>query len=103
MANSLDNLRPVRTTEEARERGRKGGIASGKSKRRMAIERKIIKEEIEKRMTEADWDEYIGNIIARAKETKADAEFLRDTIGQKPKDEVSLDANMVFEVEINED
>lgn len=29
-----DNLRPVRTKEEARERGRNGGIASGKARRK---------------------------------------------------------------------
>ena len=35
-----ENLRPVRTKKEARERGRNGGIASGKSKR----EKKTIRE-----------------------------------------------------------
>lgn len=34
--NHNENLRPVRTKEEARARGRNGGIASGKSKRRKA-------------------------------------------------------------------
>ncbi len=31
---SLANLRPVRNSEEARERGRKGGIKSGEARRR---------------------------------------------------------------------
>lgn len=31
-----DNLNPVRTKEEARERGRRGGIASGKARRKKA-------------------------------------------------------------------
>ena len=35
MANE-QNLKPVRSTEEARERGRNGGIASGKARRRKA-------------------------------------------------------------------
>lgn len=39
MANE-QNLKPARSTEEARERGRKGGIASGKARR----ERKTLKE-----------------------------------------------------------
>lgn len=34
--NHNENLRPVRTKEEARERGRNGGIASGKAKRKKA-------------------------------------------------------------------
>lgn len=41
MANS-ENLRPVRTTSEARERGRNGGKASGKSRRRKAAFRETL-------------------------------------------------------------
>lgn len=41
MANS-ENLRPVRTKSEARERGRNGGKASGKSRRRKADFRKTL-------------------------------------------------------------
>ena len=36
----IDNLKPPRSTEEARERGKKGGIASGRARR----ERKSIRE-----------------------------------------------------------
>ena len=41
MANS-ENLKPVRTTSEARERGRNGGKASGKSRRRKAAFRETL-------------------------------------------------------------
>lgn len=41
MANS-ENLRPVRTTSEARERGRNGGRASGASRRRKAAFRDTL-------------------------------------------------------------
>ena len=41
MANN-ENLRPVRTTSEARERGRNGGKASGASRRRKADFRKTL-------------------------------------------------------------
>ena len=41
MANE-QNLRPVRTKEEARERGRAGGIASGKARREKANLRKLM-------------------------------------------------------------
>ncbi len=37
-----ENLRPVRTTSEARERGRNGGKASGESRRRQANFRKAL-------------------------------------------------------------
>ena len=41
MANK-NNLKPVRTKEEARERGKKGGIKSGEVRR----ERKTLKDEL---------------------------------------------------------
>ena len=41
MANE-NNLRPVRSTEEARERGRAGGKASGRARRRKADFRKTL-------------------------------------------------------------
>lgn len=73
-----------RTTEEQREIARMGGKASGEARR----EKKLIKDRILERMNQTDWDEYIDGIIKRAKDSKADAEFLRDTIGEKPVEKV---------------
>ena len=81
----------TRTTEEQRKIAMQGGIASGKAR----AEKKLIKDRILERMGADDWDEYIDGIIARAKESKADAEFLRDTIGEKPIER--------HEVNVNED
>ena len=53
-------------------------------------------------MGEADWDEYIDGIIARAKENKQDAEFLRDTIGQKPTEHIEADVNSVIRVTLDD-
>lgn len=91
MANT-DNLRPVRTKEEARERGRNGGIASGKARK----ERKLIKDRILERMGESDWDTMIDNLIDRATDDTKSFEVLRDTIGEKPKEEVRLDTPTKF-------
>lgn len=87
MANE-QNLKPqnTRTKSEQREIARQGGIKSGEARR----EKKLIKDRILERMGADDWDEYIDGIISRAKESKADAEFLRDTIGQKPIDKVAV-------------
>lgn len=79
----------TRTTEEQRKIARQGGIASGKARQ----EKKLIKDRILERMGAQDWDEYIDGIIARAKESKADAEFLRDTIGEKPVDKQEITVN----------
>lgn len=104
MANE-QNLRPVKSKSEARERGRKGGIVSGEKRRA----RKTLREEllallsdgdIQKRISLALIDEAInGNAsksVARAFET------LRDTIGEKPVDKViiaDVDKNVIDEVE----
>lgn len=46
MANE-DNLKPVRTESEAREKGTKGGIASGKSRRRKKAMKERLQEALE--------------------------------------------------------
>ena len=48
MANNEDNLRPVRSKEEASERGRKGGIASGRSRRKHKELRELLIRELTK-------------------------------------------------------
>jgi len=101
---NLETLKPITTlsTEEARERGRKGGIASGKAKKR----KKLIKENIEllfelpikSNKTKAQLkelgidDDEMNNQMALViamyqKALKGDVQAfntLRDTIGQKP-------------------
>lgn len=42
MALNIQNLKPVRTEEEAREKGRAGGIASGKARREKATMKKML-------------------------------------------------------------
>lgn len=44
MPKGHENLKPVQSTEEARERGRKGGIASGKARRDKKTVKKIVTE-----------------------------------------------------------
>lgn len=86
MANE-QNLRTP-STSEAREMQK----LSARKRSENIKEKKLIKDRILERMNAEDWDEYIDGIISRAKESKADAEFLRDTIGEKPveKQEISV-------------
>lgn len=92
MANA-QNLIPnsQRTPSERRENARKAGIASGQKRR----ENKLIKDRILERMGESDWDEMIDNLIKRAKDDRQDFETLRDTIGQKPKDEIRVETETI--------
>lgn len=109
------NLDPVQSKEEARKRGRAGGIASGKARR----EKKKMRETLEillsmpmKAGKFADVESIrhfaalkgknisvqdaimIAQIQKAMKgDTKA-AEYVRDTIGQKPVDSVDMNMNM---------
>lgn len=76
-----------RTGEEQAKIAAKGGRRSGEVRR----ENKLIKDRILERMGEKDWDTMIDNLIARAQDDTKSFETLRDTIGQKPKDELSID------------
>ena len=64
MANE-QNLKPVRSTEEARERGRNGGIASGKARRKKAALKKcamrVLQSDIPKELRPSI-DKLIGGL-----------------------------------------
>jgi hypothetical protein len=109
------NLKPVKSTSEARERGRKGGINSGESRRR----KKFLRECLEELLERTTKDET-GNVLTGAEmlavklfEEAASGnvrafEVLRDTAGQKVPDKIMIsevDANVINEVErmVNDD
>ena len=93
-----DNLRPVSSKEEARERGRKGGLAYGETRRK----RKTLKEELLLMLSDGDIQEKIS--IALINEaingnnagsvTKA-FEVIRDTIGERPVEKVQATQTVV--------
>lgn len=84
MANE-QNLRTP-STSEAREMQKK----SAKARSRNVAEKKLLKDEILKRMNAKDWDEIVDGAIDRAKESDKGFEILRDTIGQKPVDKLAV-------------
>ena len=79
--------------------------AGGKKSAEVRKEKKIIKEEILKRMSENDWEEMMMNMIQRAKGTDKGFEVFRDSIGQKPITEIdaNIDSEIVIKVGIKED
>lgn len=105
------DLIPVKDSEEARKRGRNGGIASGKTRR----EKKMMRETLEmlltmplnnKKMVDVDSIRSLAALKGKnvsvqeammmaqvMKAIKGDtkaAEYVRDTIGQKPVDNVEM-------------
>lgn len=95
MAN-IENLKPVRTKKEARERGRAGGIKSGEARK----EKKLFREAIEKKLGD-NLDNIIEAMIKKAAKGDVPASvFLRDTIGEKPTDKVEADVNTDIDITI---
>lgn len=111
MANNIENLIPqnMRTKEEQREIAKKGGLASGKSRRRKRAMRdiislfgkedapdKVITKLIQLGMLEKGESCTMDEALILAQYGKAlsgntkAAEFVRDTNGQKPQEKVEI-------------
>lgn len=89
-----------RSGDEAEKNGKKGGIASGKSRR----DRKTLKEELLLLLSQGDTQKSVTVALlekAMSGDTKA-FEVIRDTIGEKPVDKVivaDVDPSVIAEVE----
>ena len=76
----LDNLKPVRSKSEARERGRKGGQASGEARRRLKSFRELDADFT----TDDERKEMLDALKLKAKRGNIKAfEIYRDTVGLK--------------------
>lgn len=89
-----ENLRPVKSKTEARERGRAGGIKSGEAKRAKKTMKEMLDYLLDKQIKTNKGDmstleAIMVSMIAKASKGDVRAtEFIRDTIGQKPSDKV---------------
>ena len=118
------NLRPVKSVEEAREKGKKGGIASGKARR----EKKAMKETLEMLLSMSLQEGKVANLdkiksiaalngknitvqeaimlkqIQKAMkgDTKA-AEYIRDTSGNKLKEGLDINGSLDTDITITID
>ena len=110
----IENLKPVRSVEEAREKGRKGGIASGIARREKKEQKKTIAQALEmilnakipdamaKKMqaqtgiSELDYRTALAYSVISTGIKKGDANALRviaDYIGEKPADNLNINAD----------
>ena len=96
------NLIPAnkRSKKEARENGRKGGIKSGEVRKEKKLLKDILQTILELK-DEAGVDNQTRINIALTKKALAGDvkafEVIRDTLGQKPKDTLELDATVTYE------
>jgi general stress protein YciG len=105
MANGHENLRTL-TSEEAREIGRKGGIASGKAR----AERKKFREDLIKALGAIKDGKTVQEIGIEAiieKFISGDMQaftIVRDTIGEKPTDKIEADVGITnINVKLDDD
>ena len=96
MANS-SNLIPCKSGEEARTRGRNGGIKSGTAKRA----RKTLKEELLLLLSSGNTQEKISlALIQEALNGNVKAfESIRDTIGEKPRENQDIEMKASIKVD----
>jgi hypothetical protein len=93
-----DKLKPVRTKEEARERGRKGGIASGIARREKKTFRATLELLLDRKLEGSSLTgrEAVAVALfekAMSGDVKAFQE-LRDTVGEKPVDKQELSGSL---------
>ena len=85
--NSRKNLKIIRSTEEARERGRKGGIASGEARAFY----KTLTDDLKERCTPDRIGKMNEKVIAMAERGNLKAyELIRDGLGEKPGEKIEL-------------
>ena len=89
----IDNLRPVSSKKEARERGRKGGLASVEARRK----RKTLKEELLLMLEDEEVQKSVAvALIQEAQNGNVKAfGMLRDTIGEAPVEKVQTTQTVV--------
>lgn len=85
MANE-ENLNVIRSESVAREMQKKSAAKRSQNAR----ERKLIREALAERMGVDDFNQIIDNMIERAKETNKGFELWRDTLGEKPVEQVNI-------------
>lgn len=91
-----ENLKPVQTADEAREKGRKGGLSSGVVRRRKALFRDILQDIMACKINSpfswtplpADEAICLAQVSKAAQGDTNAAAWCRDTMGQKPKEEI---------------
>ena len=92
MANE-QNLKPVSSKKEARERGRKGGLASVEARRK----RKTLKEELLLMLEDEEVQKSVAVALIQEAQSGNVKAFgmLRDTIGEAPVEKVQTTQTLV--------
>lgn len=99
------NLRPIQSVSEARAMGKKGGVASGRARRRKKDLRQALEELLDRKYTDKNGNKLTGTEAITAKlfeqamkgNIKA-FETIRSTVGQDPVQKVEqVNIDMEYE------
>lgn len=90
------NLRPVRTESEARERGRKGGKASGRSRAALKTFKEVLMEGLTKEEQEVMLKALKRNAM---RGNLPSMEFLLKMMGQHPDQNSDADNSVIIKIE----
>ena len=100
---SKGNLRPYKKGELSKELAKEMQLKSAEKRKENNQAKLIFKEAIEKRMGIDDFNEIIDNLIIRAKLEDKSLEVLRDTLGQKPKEQIEQKQDIKISMDNNLD
>ena len=92
MSKGHENLIPPRSKDEARERGQKGGIASGKARRKKKTIRETLEMMLSGKMPDGATRQDAIVVALMEKALSGDVrafEAIRDSIGEKPVNAIS--------------
>ncbi len=95
------NLRPCRSKAEARERGTKGGKASGEARREKANLRKLLEIALQMQHEAGGTNAEVMTLAILKKALSGDVkafETIRDTIGQKPVEKAQIESDGKLEI-----
>ena len=95
-----ENLKPVRTKEEARKRGKAGGIKSGQVRKARKTLRQDLITLLETKIDGKTMQEKISLAIITEAMTGNTKAFtaIRDTIGEKPTDEINVNVKKLEDI-----
>lgn len=103
MHKGTENLKPKKKGEVSSELAKELQKKSVKKRKQNKLEKILLKEAIEERLGIDDLNDIVDNLIKRAKLYDKSLETLRDTLGQKPKEQIESKQDINITMDSNLD
>lgn len=103
MHKGTENLKPKKKGEVSSELAKELQKKSVEKRKQNKLEKILLKEAIEERLGIDDLNDIVDNLIKRAKLYDKSLETLRDTLGQKPKEQIESKQDIKITMDSNLD